>query len=459
MTGGTFVDRVRGWLEGDESPSPKPPPPAPPRSGVLPGEVERRLRTLLAQPQLLGAGRVHMFNLDRLRERLGDRWPTVRERAHAAAERTLLRHLQPHDVFFRSAEDEYILVFATTSQDAAKLLCAKIVEELHRLFLGDGDLQEIRIATAVGTVDGELLFQEASLSDVFAQIRGATGASPDPAAASVSGSGADDPALVKSASPGARGGNGAASMTEHIKSLYRPVWDVERRVISTYMYTPVRQFPDGSAAEGPSALESITSPERLVAINTAALNEAVATLDELFRNKFRLLLSIPVCFETLAVRRSRQDYLAVCGTIPDYLKRFILFEFLRFNPDVPNGRITDLVTDLRPFCQGCILRVGLRQPRFAALVGTGLSGVSAVVPADRNAEARTMEDLNAFAVAAERAGLRSYALGIASTSLALAARGAGFSFIASDLVGPADDIPQHMLRFDWMDLFRRTKRN
>jgi len=415
-------------------------------------DLEKRLKDLLSQPRLLGAGRINMFNLDTLRDRLGERWPTMRERVHAATEKVLSRHLSPRDIHFRTSDDEYIIVFAVVEKQMANLLCGKIVEDLHRLFFGDEDLNVLRVSTAVGTFEGKLIYKTSSLGDILRGIHDSTSSNTDER---------------ESATPEASAASSVSDLrvifrdyheVDRVNSMYRPVWDVERQVITTYMYTPVRRSPGGSMTEGPAVFELINSSERLTKINVAALVEAVETLDELYRNKFRLMISIPVCFETLAPRKARLEYLVACGNIPDYLRGFIVFELLRFPTGVPNGRMTDLINELRPFCRWTFLRCDLTQPRFSNLVGTGLTGVSVVVPDDREAEARTMEGMNTFVAAAERAGLRTCAVGVASTSLALAARGAGFTFIAGDPVGRIDDIPQHMLRFNWLDLFRNSQR-
>ncbi|WP_051340850.1 hypothetical protein [Azospirillum halopraeferens] len=456
-----FGDALRNWLGTDDPPA-KRTPAAP--AGTEPrddGErerlrtLQRRLRELLAQPQLLATGRVHMINLDRVRERLGAAWPEQRDRILDTADRVIDRHLGSRDVRFRAGEGEYIVVFASLDREAAKLVCAKIAEELHRLFLGNPDLRDVRIATAVATVDGTLLYDRASVADLLVEA-GRAATAPDAGEAGAGTEGAPDAAADEAAA--LQRLRLAGQEFERIDSMFRPVWDVERQVISTYMCTPVRHFPDRSMLEGSAVLEGITQPQRLARINADALVFTAETLDELFRNKFRLMVSVPVCFETLAARRTRQDYIGLCQSIPDYLRRFITFELLRFPAGVPNGRLTDLVNELRPFCRWTFLRVDLKQTSFSNLIGSGLTGVTAAVPADRAAEARAMEELNGFVAAAERAHLHTCVVGINTTSLALAARGAGITFIAGDRIGGLEEIPQHMLRFDWQDLFRRGRR-
>ncbi len=462
----TLVDRFRNWLAADEGR------PVPRARGAAAGQrmtdapplsdseryldLELRLKQLVAQPQMLAAGRVHMINLDSLRLRLGDAWPQLQGRVHMAADRVIRRHLSERDVQFRSSEGEYIVVFAELDRSAASLVCAKIAEELHRHFLGDPDLSEVTVGTAVSMVDGRLLYQNASVADLLMNVEISTARAEDDAEEEEAAAVRPAPAAAEEAPEPRSFPSFADQSFEQIQMLYRPVWDVQQKVISTYMCVPVRRFPDGSAIEGTAALAPITDPQRLAEISINALADSMEILDELFRNKFRLVVSVPVSFETLAVRKSRQEYVGYCRSLPDYLRPFVAFEFMRFPRGVPNGRMTELVNELRPYCRWTFLQVDLKQTSFAPLAGTGLTGVSALVPSDRNAEARTMADLNAFAAGAEKAGLRSSFVGIASASLAVAARAAGATFIAGDRIGKAEEIPQNMLRFGWQDLFMRN---
>lgn len=467
MPKASLSEKLRGWFaDDDSSSSPAESRRAPveshrelvdtalPRDAESTLSLERRLKDLLTHPQLLSAGRIHLINFANLRKRLGDSWPRLRDRVHAAADRLINQAIGPRDVQFRNGDGEYIIVFAALNRQAATLVCAKVAEELHRLFLGEPELSEVTISTAVGVVDGRLLYEEVSAADLLRelererQVPSESAAPPPEAARDGAGVSATTPAEPRKLQL-------ASQAFERIDTMFRPVWDVRRQVISTYMCTPVRLFPDGTSVEGVAALASISDPQRLAAADMDFLTNTVETLDELFCNKFRLMVSVPVCFETLAARRSRQEYIGLCQSVPTYLRQFLSFEFLRFPDGVPNGRMTELVNELRPFGRRTFLRVDVRQPNFTLLVGTGLTGVSTLVNADRGAEARTMEELNSFVAAAERAGLQSCVAGITSTSLAIAARAAGFTFIAGDRVGRTEEVPQHMLHFGWQDLFLR----
>lgn len=323
MSSATIGSRVRSWLGGSNAPNRASETEKTAVADNVSSQnqeklhgLERRLRELVSLPQLLAAGRVHMVNLDTLRERLGDDWPALSERVHTAADRIIKRHLTDRDVHFRSGDDEYIIVFAVSDKDAARLLCGKITEDIYRLFLGDVNLKDVKISTAVGTFNGQMVYQHASIGEILHFINSESKGGGRPVSLGDENgeniNAGDTTREDSSRADEHRRLHLAHYEVDRVKNMYRPVWDVERQVITTYMCTPIREFPDGSAVEGAAALDVFSDPQRLAEINTTALIEAVETLDELFRNKFRLMVSVPVCFETLATRRTRQDYIDVC---------------------------------------------------------------------------------------------------------------------------------------------------
>nr|WP_255635503.1 hypothetical protein [Azospirillum sp. 412522] len=432
-----------------------------------PRGLEQRLWRLLMQPAVASTGRVHLIDLGMMRECLGANWPALRQRVFAAADALIDRSLTRNDISFRTSADDYVLVFASLDRHAAALVCARIAQELLQLFLGDDRSADIRVSTAVGVVDGHIQFEHSFAKLLMANARPQadrrTGDRIDMATAATA-AGDGSPALP---APLAYAGEGAAKVPVVLPQLrlspddsgrfgikYRPVWDIGQLAISTYMGIPVRSFPDGSFVEGAAALNSVTDAMEILKLDADALVGSVEILNGLFRRKSRLLMSVPVCFDTLAARRTRQPYLEICQSIPDYLRRFLIFELLRFPPGVPTGRLSELLHEIRPYCRWSFMQMEFRQQSFSGLAGTGLSGISMAMPADRSAEPRLMEEMNAIVTVAERAGLMICVTGLSTTSMVVAARAAGVRLVAGNRIGLPQNRPRAMKRLDWPDLYR-----
>ncbi|WP_244433518.1 hypothetical protein [Azospirillum sp. B506] len=433
--------------------------------------LEQRLWRLLMQPAVASTGRVHLLDLGMMRDRLGGGWPALRPRVLSAADTIIDRYLTRNDIRFRTAGDDYILVFASLDRHAAALVCARVAQELLQLFLGDDRSADLRVSTAVGVADGQIRFEHALATVLLAGARqsaepaGAPGGERQDAAASAGAVEPDGFPLMSGAILYTEDGGGKARPVLRQLRLspddagrfgirYRPVWDIGQQAISTYMGTPVRIFPDGSFIEGSAALTSLTDAMEILQLDADALVESVEILNGLFRNKSRLMMSVPICFETLAARRTRLPFLEICQSIPDYLRRFLIFELLRFPPGVPTGRLSELLHEVSPYCRWTFMRMEFKAQSFSGLAGTGLNGITVAMPADRSAEARLMEELNGIVTAAERAGLMICVAGLSTTSMVVAARASGVKLVAGNRIGPPQDRPRSMVRFDWPDLFR-----
>ena len=132
--------------------------------------VQAQLLDILNSETLISTGRVQILGLDGLKEKLGARWAAHRDAIHSSLKTIVHRKLSAHDVFFQHGEDEYVVVFASLSFAAAKLVCAGILQELSTLLLGDDYNQSISVRTAVGVVDGRLLSEANSIDDVLKNV-------------------------------------------------------------------------------------------------------------------------------------------------------------------------------------------------------------------------------------------------------------------------------------------------
>jgi hypothetical protein len=226
--------------------------------------------------------------------------------------------------------------------------------------------------------------------------------------------------------------------------VYRPVWDVRREALTTYLS---RRAP-GIAGMRPNG----ASPEELARLDIEALNAGIEVLTDLYRNKFRLRLGLPVSFEAISSLPRFRTYIAHCRTIPDVLRKLVAFELVDLPTGVPYGRLAELASTLRPFCGLVIATVDWWRADLSQYANTGIRVVNAVV-APWAEEKRTLADMDRFARAAERAGLLTAVEGVATTSVALAAKGAGIAFISGDRIGACVDVPEHMLRFTWSELY------
>jgi hypothetical protein len=390
--------------------------------------LKSRLAALVHGRSAIAAGSFHLVGLAEIRERLGANWDRVRDKVHRETRRIIERRIGAQDVYFAGGADDYVLVFAVLGKSAAQLVCAKISQEVQRTMLGDSETQDISTRTLVCEIDGNFRVERTQLSDlVAAAVAKATGSAPTELVW------ADMPAPPASEPR-------APALPKHAQSVivYRPVWDVRREAVSTYLS---RRGPTVGAG-----------PDELSRLDLEALRVGIEMLADLYQSKFRLRLSFPVSFEAISSMSRLRSYLALCRTIPEHIRKLVAFELVNLPIGVPNGRLTELAVALRPYCGLILATVDWRHADLSQFTKTGIRLVNAVIPPGSN-EKQSMAEMDRFAIAAEKAELQSAIEGVGTSSLALAAKAAGLNFISGDRISPCVEAPHHMLRISWNDVY------
>jgi GGDEF domain-containing protein len=133
--------------------------------------ISDRLTDLLAKQQSVATGKLHLINLDGLKERFGEQWESKAGRVASVMEAALQRHLSGRDFFSRIDDGAYVIIFEWLTERDATIKCALIAREvLQKLFGQAQDGTGVVIQTAVATVDGSLDVKSSSPLDVIAGL-------------------------------------------------------------------------------------------------------------------------------------------------------------------------------------------------------------------------------------------------------------------------------------------------
>lgn len=149
-------------------------------------EFDSKLRHLSSRGDLsngLFAGRIHMLNTDKIRERMGNRWQRFADRVHSTIKTEIKLRLGPHDLFTQTSPSTYVVAFSDCSEVEARVKMALLSEQILEKLLGEADAKNIEalgverlIARADGTMGAEALDSAAALNAFLdhAQVSGAT---------------------------------------------------------------------------------------------------------------------------------------------------------------------------------------------------------------------------------------------------------------------------------------------
>ena len=426
-----------------------------------------RAKEILTSGRKITAGGVYLIGLEDIRDQLGKRWESVKERVQDYTGRLLEKVLSSQDVWFRQGDSQYIIVFANADIQAAQLICGKIVETLHQALLGHSDTSRITVKTALMEIDGSIAVGSTRLNELLVQAASQQerpADRPDAAAqpqaglsqkdAPQKGSLAAQPQAEERRRPSLADfalDNGESSAQP--KVLFRPIYDVKNKVISTYTCRPdihtcryINQF----------TMDDTLQEESIFDYDMETLCHAISTYNELYKNKFRYAQTIPVHFETIASTRRRREYLQSCRMIPSYLIPFLAFELEGLPPGIPYGRLAEMVTMLRPFGRAIIVILREENTDIPTYANAGIKGVGLSMDF-RDGDQRCIEKIQSFCPLPRKHGLFAYLDGVRNAVQLQAATEAGAAYVGGAVVGEDSDVPEHMRRCTEKQMLMKAK--
>lgn len=403
-------------------------------------ELEARLGQL-KDAQLM-AGNIQLLGIQKIIDKFGDEWPQYRERIDTICSNIINRHLGHADFFTAYEELGYLILFGNLTPERAQLRCAMIRDEIEQRLLGkDREEHSLEIHTAVMGVDGRIMFEhlksERGLRESF--VTATAGIDPAHSETDVAAPPADVSDLVR------------APLSD-VESVFRPVWNVNRRAVSTYFCDPARRV-NGRLETGEKAVPARLKPDVRLNLDLKLMERAAEELARLHEAGRKLVITVPVHIGTLATSHTRDPFLQRCYHLPDRLRPFLMFELTGGLGRLPPATVSDLVAKVRPFCRGVLGRYDITQSTFEFASSAGIHAVGCDLGATDWNERRLMRALDKFVADAEGAGLHAYMRNVGSISLATAAVASGARYLDGDGILAVVEVPDHVYRYDYHNLF------
>ncbi len=128
--------------------------------------LDEEIKNLIKDNDFLVNGKVSLINLGTIKEKLGNKWEKYAEFVHQFAEKVIEKRVTSQDIYYRVGEDTYVFVFADLSEEEAVIKCSLIAKEIgEQVFGDDWSSDKFGTAVAVASTDGEILLEEASLTN------------------------------------------------------------------------------------------------------------------------------------------------------------------------------------------------------------------------------------------------------------------------------------------------------
>lgn len=428
------------FLSGSMVQRPVVAPPSPPETEADAAFAEGA-RRILEGPEPISAGKLHFLGLDQVRAHFGDNWPKLASRAEALVRRAIERRLSPLDVYRKTGDLNFVILFGSLSGREAELKSVLIAEEITRMLVGEEmGAGMLAVKTAATEVDGPETLRKLGSSMDIAQVieseveieRLRREAPPTDAA--------DEPAAV--------------DPLASVHFLYRPIWDVKRSAVANFGLLPAKRLAAGQWRHGED-LPGLQDPEVRRRFDLMLLDRAMADLRAMERQGRRLVISVPVHFESISVATRRTAYVARWRALSPEARALGVFELIGLPDGIPQGRLAEIASHLRGDARGVLARVPLTTQSFRNFSDTGISAIGTEIGNEIMTEERLMGAFRDFAANAERARLPAYIHGLRSFSLTIGAIGAGFAFVDGDPVSSVSEQPEGAYRFGLDDLYAK----
>lgn len=332
---------------------------------------------------------LQLFDLARLRARIGWRWEALGPRALELLQGGLQRELGPADLLVDDGADRLFLVRATAdrrqAERHAELLAAEVTARLCGTIPGGASIRVVTLPfdPALELADTTTV---AGLRDRLAHV--------------ARGPVHDAPAWLEP--PG-------------IRARYRPVLHLRKRLVSAYSLAALVEAP---AIDGGDDIDGWVV-------------RRAAELLQPRRHRAEPALIVPLHHTSLASMRSRERLGQLCRELPARAHRQLVVELVGLPPDLPQPRARELVAWLRPFCLAVLVRLERPESGIAHLAGTGTRGVSCVLPHELAVEGgqACLADL---AGRARSGGLRTMLADVDGPRLCRWAAAAGIDHVCGD---------------------------
>ncbi|MDV7339614.1 hypothetical protein RYZ26_08425 [Terasakiella sp. A23] len=404
-------------------------------------ETQKRFENFLADRSATSKGRVFVLDLTPVKEKVGDRWERAQRQIYATTKDVVQHRLQHNDVHCLWDEVRYLIAFAELDQARARIKINLIAQEITQRLLGSPDQkQAIKVSMATTGENGGFSWDKNA----------------DPSMLIDNGEEKVTRAPIKEEKT-----EKSEYINDDVDFIFRPLWFVKNKIISSYFCIPVRAIGDGRFFSSYNTLDDDDNPEALAALDLLTMKRIYKEAVQLEKVKNPALLTVPIHFESLASTGRRTNLLAQCQKNLAPYRNKIVVELTHLPDGIPQSRLQDLIQSLKPFSRAVMARYGSLHRDFTGFRHIGLHAVGVDLYDDRRSEARIIPELESFAESASKAGLHTYVHGVRSISLTTAAICAGIDYVdgyaITDVQEGARDVKYYSIRNPYVAKYTSEK--
>ncbi len=232
------------------------------------------------------------------------------------------------------------------------------------------------------------------------------------------------------------------TLLTNVSLRYTPCWDVKRRMVSTYIVTPIKS-DDGVRIDSPLDLVAAARSEPAAnALDVMLLNRAAEAAAGSLRRGCRFILGVPVSAVTLSRPRLRARYLAAWTVLPDALRARIRLVCHHLDGGLTNAALAEIVQAMRQLARAPMLRLSWRANLLPRLGGLGIDTIALDIAEFRDLDWAAIDQRLFSAIArAHGLGIKVFLTGLANREMARKVLTLDVDFLASGDLASLDAVP------------------
>jgi hypothetical protein len=384
-------------------------------------ELETLYTQLIRKSDNVTSGQLQFLGLAEIKEKMGARWPKLQSKVYAAAEEVIQRYVTLSDIYFLFKEDRYVIIFTQSSDEEINRKVAAISDEIMRRFaeFEEEEMQTLQISQEIKKVDVET-FLDNEFSDMLDYVFKQYNPGYQPGGLSLD-------------TPTART---APKVEISLVYQYLPLWDVDKKSLSTFLCLSQDTEASRPIFEGYKALFQNKTLQEKTAFDIAMLERIVNELEKMEYEEREAVLICPVQHETLYNFSSYDEFKNICQTIPNSQRESLIFLVTNAeNFSLPAKDPYWFVPLLKDYCGGVYIDVPMRENMvFSGLKNSGAAGMGVQYTSVMKTEEENLHLLSGFMSQVKYLRMkRTFAWDITNLNSAQSLARMGFSYLG----GPA----------------------
>jgi len=324
----------------------------------------------------LPAAKLHVLQLEPIKEKIGDRWPRMTLLVHSLFEKAL-RHAQgPQDHFMKAGELSYVVTFHDRTPEEAAITCTAIAREVCEHLFGEG-VEIASVRSVVGEISADQIGSDCLAVADFLEQTGQESVTTKSTAGLVS---EQAPIAVDAKLPGHAVMEAHRFMGQIGRKLsFFPLWDVKRRASSALILSPVAITGEPHSIPG-SAVAPHGPDGGLAKLELRLLRAAGEYAQRVHASQKVCAVGTGVSYDTLSSFSGRVRYITTLKEIRTTPVCPLLLKIEDIPQGVNLGRLGEIMNMVAVPNVRFMLEFSERIPELDFRMGA--AGIGAVLPED-----------------------------------------------------------------------------